>query len=36
MTAAGVRYLFLAALERGLTDEAGILLAEHEDDLQAM
>lgn len=33
----GVRYLLLAALlERGLNDEAGVLLAEHEDDLQAL
>ena len=33
----GVRYLLLAALlERGLNEEAGVLLAEHEDDLQAL
>ncbi|MGH9204842.1 MAG: hypothetical protein ACRD2A_26755, partial [Vicinamibacterales bacterium] len=33
----GVRYLLLAALlERGLNEEAGGLLAEHEDDLQAL
>jgi hypothetical protein len=33
----GVRYLLLAALlERGLNEEAGALLAEHEDDLQAL
>lgn len=33
----GVRYLLLAALlERGLNDEVGALLAEHEGDLQAL
>lgn len=33
----GVRYLLLAALlERGVNDEAGVLLVEHEDDLQAL
>ena len=33
----GVRYLLLVALlELGLNDEAGVLLAEHEDDLQAL
>ena len=33
----GVRYLLLTApLERGLNEEAGVLLAEHEDDLQAL
>ena len=33
----GVRYLLLAALlDLGLNDEAGVLLAEHEDDLQAL
>lgn len=33
----GVRYLLLVALlERGLNEEAGVLLAEHEDDLQAL
>lgn len=33
----GVRYLLLAALlQLGLNDEAGVLLAEHEDDLQAL
>jgi tetratricopeptide (TPR) repeat protein len=33
----GVRYLLLAALlDRGLNDEAGVLLAEHEDDMQAL
>jgi tetratricopeptide (TPR) repeat protein len=33
----GVRYLLLTALlEHGLNEEAGALLAEHEDDLQAL
>jgi tetratricopeptide (TPR) repeat protein len=33
----GVRYLLLTALlERGLNEEAGVLLAEHEHDLQAL
>ena len=33
----GVRYLLLAALlDLGLNHEAGVLLAEHEDDLQAL
>jgi tetratricopeptide (TPR) repeat protein len=33
----GVRYLLLAVLlERGVNDEAGVLLVEHEDDLQAL
>jgi tetratricopeptide (TPR) repeat protein len=33
----GVRYLLLVALlQRGLNDEAGALLAEHENDLQAL
>jgi tetratricopeptide (TPR) repeat protein len=33
----GVRYLLLAALlERGLNEEAGVLLAEHQDDVQAL
>jgi tetratricopeptide (TPR) repeat protein len=33
----GVRYLLLVALlQRGLNDEAGALLSEHEDDLQAL
>ena len=33
----GVRYLLLATLlQRGLDDEAGVLLSEHEDDLHAL
>jgi tetratricopeptide (TPR) repeat protein len=33
----GVRYLLLATLlQRGMNDEAGALLSEHEDDLQAL
>jgi tetratricopeptide (TPR) repeat protein len=33
----GVRYLLLVTLlQRGLNDEAGVLLSEHEDDLQAL
>jgi hypothetical protein len=33
----GVRYLLLAMLlERGMNDEAGALLSEHEDDMQAL
>jgi hypothetical protein len=32
-----VRYLLLAALlQRGLNDEAGVLLSEHEDNLQVL
>jgi tetratricopeptide (TPR) repeat protein len=33
----GVRYLLLATLlQRGMNDEAGVVLSEHEDDLQAL